>query len=445
MVTRNSVNAMAQSGTESWLAGIWQREVRGRAGLSTVGGLPVAVLYQGRRSGRGPDFRNAALVLNGALLIGDVELHLLPQQWRQHGHHRDARYNGVVLQVVLSGGEATVRREDGQQIPVLPLAAVALAATGTGAEGRCPLRVTGPEIGHRLDLWGERRFQLKAAAQWARAQEVGAGQALYEGIMEALGYPANREGFLHLARSLPLSHLESSARGRPALEQAAGLVSCLLGGARGWRWRTGGIRPVNHPQHRLRAMGHLLARFVEPGLLPGIATLLARCGSPRGLARGLTVAGRPALLGTGRAGIIAVNVLLPFFFSLTVRPGTPCLRLWAWALYRDWPPLEENEVTRHVRDLLGLAGAGPGRVVDSAQRQQGLLHLYHGYCSAGSCPRCPLSAQGEVGDDVQPPALPTVQRQVEEAAGGDHGRIIGAEGRGGEVEGQGRMLPEAFP
>src|SRR5690242_21573690 len=81
-----------------WAAGAW----RG-ATLSAETGETYALVFEGRRGGgAGPDFRDAVLArADGARLYGDVELHLRAGAWRAHGHSRDARYNGVVLHVVV--------------------------------------------------------------------------------------------------------------------------------------------------------------------------------------------------------------------------------------------------------------------------------------------------------------------------------------------------------
>ena len=52
-------------------------------------------------SEEGPDFRNARLIIDGHLRVGDVEVHFEQQDWIRHGHHTDSNYNNVILQVCL--------------------------------------------------------------------------------------------------------------------------------------------------------------------------------------------------------------------------------------------------------------------------------------------------------------------------------------------------------
>ena len=49
----------------------------------------------------GPDFLNAAIGIEGVAIKGDVELHISPELWGDHGHDEDKRYASVILHVVL--------------------------------------------------------------------------------------------------------------------------------------------------------------------------------------------------------------------------------------------------------------------------------------------------------------------------------------------------------
>src|SRR5579883_1102913 len=94
---------------ERWLSDVWDPQSFERRGLCTTSGLDFKIVYPGMCTGEaGPDFRDAILALDdGSLLRGDVELHLQSSGWRQHGHHRDPAYNGVLLHVVLEADEPT--------------------------------------------------------------------------------------------------------------------------------------------------------------------------------------------------------------------------------------------------------------------------------------------------------------------------------------------------
>ena len=85
---------------------------------------------------------------------------------------------------------------------------------------------------------------------------------------------------------------------------------------------------------------------------------------------------------------MVVHVVLPFSFAWGERESQPELRDRALELYRNYPELEENQITRQMRRQL-LAEEGTV-VVNSARRQQGLIHIYYSLCLAGDCLNCPL-------------------------------------------------------
>ena len=86
---------------------------------------------------------------------------------------------------------------------------------------------------------------------------------------------------------------------------------------------------------------------------------------------------------------IIVNVLLPFAAAwgrLTSRTG---LAVKALDLYRRYPRLCENTVERHMVNQLKISRY----LVNSAQRQQGLIHIYKTLCAQGRCCDCPIGSE----------------------------------------------------
>ena len=149
-------------------------------------------------------------------------------------------------------------------------------------------------------------------------------------------------------------------------------------------WHLFRVRPDNHPRRRLTGMALLLDRVWDQGLLAtltggvrqadvaAVRGLLAVTGAPSGHGRR-----EAAYIGPGRAGEMAVNVLLPFCAAWGAGMGDSGLTKAAWALYRGWPTLPENEITREMRARLGDPSGADGPRPNGARRQQGLLHLYH--------------------------------------------------------------------
>lgn len=305
-------------------------------------------------------------------------------------------------------------------------------------------RLTTDTIARLLDRAGEERFLAKAARFQTDLRQMEASQSLYQGIMGALGYSKNKLPMLKLAHSLPLHVLESMSQEKKSDEEClihqqalllgtAGLLpsQCPGGYQRGqlddrWRdklertwtsfqrtevmshhvWHLFKVRPNNSPLRRLVAMSYLLLRYRQAGILAAVVNMIKEAPSDQGhrrLAEGLLVTTdgywanhfdfdsgsrirSPTLLGSGRAADITVNVLLPFTLAWSQFISQPELTGKAVDLYRSYPRLPANSVERHMAEQLGLSSS----LVNSAQRQQGLIHIYNSLCTQGRCNSCPL-------------------------------------------------------
>ncbi len=385
---------------EALLARLWRERAARREAFTTLDGRRVRVLYPGRPgTGAGPDFRDALLERDGTTVRGDVEVHRRLGEWYSHGHHRDPRYQGVVLHVVAVAGRAAASAlSGGGQAPVVELAPLMASPPPGDGEAQSPLWPllasrgypvpAGPQaLAGLLDAAGEARFLGKSGAFFRDLKSQEAQEVLYRGLMEALGYSRNRQAFLELARRVPYVQARDHALQVPRAQRPRVLEELLLresGLALGQgshpapiAWQLAQVRPTNHPRRRIAGAARLVARYLEVGLLKGLAGLALE-GSWQALERGLMVDGqpgdRPAPIGRARAGDMAVNVVLPFFHALACQRGDRRLAAAALALYRDYPSLQDNELTREMcRHLLP---EGWKEVVTSARRQQGLLHLF---------------------------------------------------------------------
>jgi len=442
MVTRNRIKS-----SEKQAALMWQQAVGTK--LTSTGLGPVNVIYPGRINGdNGPDFRDAVIVNKLRLTKGDVEVHIRSSDWYSHEHHADAAYDNVILHVVLwqESKSATLLRS-GKRVPVLCLAQ-ALRHQAYLLPHTLPCfgildHMDRSVLEKILNAAGEKRFRQKATHFQAevlnpalRALSIGeaAGQVLYRGMMRALGYAKNTEPFQELADRIPLCSLES--REGLALKQALLLGSAgLLPSQRRQRkfsrqkevreleqiWRSEGrgikamteddwsfsrIYPNNSPVRRIIAQSYLLERYCEGKLLAGILHLVKEAPLLNGhqaLENRLTVTGDghwrdhfdfdvrsktkiSALLANNKAGEIAVNVILPFAFYCGESAGDAKLMQKATDLYRNYPKLAENCLTRHMTKQLCL----DDRFDFTACHQQGLIHIFHSYCREGRCADCPL-------------------------------------------------------
>jgi len=94
-------------------------------------GSSCQLLFAGRPgSAVGPDVRDVVLHFSQEEIhsVGDVEFHVRASDWFVHQHHTDARYNNVLLHVVLiCDNTSPVLRQDGTSIPMCSLYDVPLS------------------------------------------------------------------------------------------------------------------------------------------------------------------------------------------------------------------------------------------------------------------------------------------------------------------------------
>jgi len=386
---------------------------------------------------------DAHLVLDGQEITGAVEIHRRAADWRGHGHHLDPAYNAVVLHVIMEDDGTPCRTRDGRILPTLALAPLLAGSLVEFPAGTAPLGGLGDtpcardflmtgtaDLLRVLGRAGDERLALKAAAMEARFAATPPGNVLYTGLLDALGYSANRAAMAALAEALPLRALETAVLAAPIAAREATAAALLLGtggflddappgfvlhGDRlrdMWRamglyaalspalWETARVRPANHPARRLLALAALLANGgAAEGLIAiCLAPLLASPDEPRLIVRALRqtlrpparlLAGDASPIGADRAGEIAVNVILPFGLVYGLHTENEPLVRAAEQTWDAYPATRGNSITRAMTEQLG----GPGGLrVRTGRLQQGLIAVYNDRCKARMCATCPVTS-----------------------------------------------------
>jgi len=441
---------------ERLLQQVWLHQRLRRDALRTLDGRPLAVLHPGFWNREaGPDFRGAVLQIGDEPAgSGDVEVDLLPQAWRQHGHDRNPAYRQVRLHVVWRHTP-----NDPCALPTLALADVLDAPLEqlrewlggesspgrlTAIQGVCAPRLQSlddPALASLLEQAALTRLRLKADQIAARARQAGWEQALWEAAFAALGYKHNAWPMRRLAELREhlvagLEHPASRVREIQArLLGLAGLLPDQLGRRwadtdawlRGtwdiwWRWREtaglavlpratwrfDGLRPANHPQRRLALAAHWLAdpewtvrighwhaaEFPDTRLLPALATTLQ---APPDLfwSTHWTLNSQPMrrpqpLLGEPRVTDLAMNAVLPWLWSRAAVAGNTTVQRQLEHRHRVWPAAADNALLRLARQRV-LAGRPLPRPI-RACHQQGLLQIVRDFCdhSNALCEDCRL-------------------------------------------------------
>jgi hypothetical protein len=247
----------------------------------------------------GPDFRDAAIRINGGDPIrGCIEIDLLDRSWETHGHATNPAFEETVLHVFVerSDREFFTRTRSNRSVPQVRIDPADLPDASSAniplaRPGRCqaPLKDL-PEERVRSVLDAAAQFRLRQKAAWIRHKIDSRGRdgVLFQELATALGYKENKLPFTLITQRLPLRSL------REATSDAESLLFGLAGFLRTtdldvykkstreyvrqlwdrwWRhrddlqrpifpskiWRLSSTRPLNHPQRRLAALA-ILAR-----------------------------------------------------------------------------------------------------------------------------------------------------------------------------------------
>ena len=371
--------------------------------LQTTGGVPVRVVDPGAWNVEaGPDFQHAVLEIGAARrrIVGDVEIHLHPADWRAHGHAADPAYARVIAHVTwhpspprpppdglpagclrICLGDFLRTRPDfsPDEIDLAAYPYAHLPKTPRPCErlfARDPDRLLGV-----LRQAGFRRLEQKSRrikAAFARTQDR--PQTFYAETLAALGYKQNAAAFRQLAGRLPWNELPASP------EAAFCSLTCAaeMAVARTIDWRRANVRPANSPERRLAAAAALFAD-AYPSLLARIdaCDLLTRGGQQA--ACDILRASRS--LGKRRAAAILANVLIPFARAEGRLARFPDEIL----------PEETNSVVRLTAFRLLGRDHNPALYAGNGLYLQGLLQVHRDFCLSAhpDCDRCDLLLAAE--------------------------------------------------
>lgn len=439
--------------TERHLQCIWSDSTLRPERLATEGIESVRVEDPGRWNlEAGPDFLDAILLVGPERrrIVGDVEVHIRPGDWRQHRHASDARYDRVVAHVTYFPA-GTSAADPGLPPHVLRIAlcealranpsfsfdAIDLEAYPHAVIPPTP-RPCAAALGGDPDRWrellraaGQHRLSVKAARLAARlAQRQVPGQVFYEEFMAALGYKQNAQAFRNLARALPLTAwpVDLTAEQHYArLLGVAGLLpvddGAIDASARPlvrrlwdiwWHypaerpdppivWTLGSLRPANHPARRLAAAAALFGGGCDllaalralPRDPPGawyasVSSLLRTRAALDCWHDRLTLGGRPAARPGALLGAERVGALI----ANLIVPWLQAEEGGAAALAETLPAEAISAPMRATAARLFGRDHNPALYAREGLLQQGLLQIHADFClnSREGCRCCRLAA-----------------------------------------------------
>ncbi len=391
----------------------------------------------------GPDFTDVAIRVNGELKTGAIEIDLDALSWEAHGHGASGSFDSTVLHVFLQTSKSPnrffTRNSKHLEICQLQLSQVQAGENSPrwlpeAYPGRCVTPLAQMESSAVFSL-------LTAAAQYrllgkflrfrAMADATSTSQAMFQGVAEALGFRHNKVPMAILAQRCPiqvLGKMDNLAR-EARIFGAAGFMEqeiyaetispdsreYLRGLWSEWwkmrteiepspdrviRWKTGGSRPVNHPQRRVGALGAItnkwksLARVWEnpsPQCEKSLYRFFEALTQPY-WEQHYTLLSQPSarplrLIGKDRQRDILGNVIFPWLVGN--RPDY-------WEAYSAMRGSGGNEKLR--RATLRLFGNDEARTKEYSKayfQQQGLLQIYQDFCleDSSDCADCPFPEQ----------------------------------------------------
>ena len=246
----------------------WARQAFNKHYLSTENGLSVGIVHPGKlNKGDGPDFLDACVFIGGKRMYGDIEIHIKRNDWFNHQHHTDPRYNQVILHVFSqqTKGRQTLR-SDGTTITELHVNPGFVSYDQNILPCHHAMdRIPHPVIRHQLDLGSTAYFEQKTNSFTrlmgsidSRSFEKRWEGALILSIADILGIPANRTAMADLAAAW-LATSNSGIQTNPVSEhllRIAALTSRQRNseGFSRQSWDFTGGRPANHPALRIRQL-----------------------------------------------------------------------------------------------------------------------------------------------------------------------------------------------
>jgi hypothetical protein len=424
-----------------WFAGDFGKEF-----VSTTGDKIDIVQFGTWNRESGPDFRDAAIRINGSeAMRGCIEIDLLDRNWEIHGHATNPAFEQTVLHVFVDKGDhefftRTTSNRNVPQVRVDPatLADAFRANIALAKAGRCqaPLKNLPEErVLSVLNSAAQFRLQRKASQIRAKIGNHGRDEALFQEIAAALGYKENKLPFTLIAQRLPLKTLrENLDDAESMLFGVAGFLKSSDLNAykkstreyvrllwdRWWPhrdelqrlvlpesgWKIFSTRPANHPQRRLAALSILVREWTafrrslgagHTGIEKNVAAIRKFLGSVDHpfwkFHYTLTADPSPnemALIGESRTTEILANVVFPLWFAEdTASPAR------TWPEYAKLPARLTNR--RIETGAIRLFGDDSRRkqFLKTVAHQQGLLQIYEDFClqDNSDCAQCPFPEQ----------------------------------------------------
>lgn len=179
-------------------------------------------------------------------------------------------------------------------------------------------------------------------------------------------------------------------------------------------WQFFRMRPTNFPTRRLAGAALILHRFVYEGILEKILRIIQGlktnynqliheiedcfvCNTGGYWATHYRLEEKPSellhkksttLVGRDRARNIIVNVILPGCSAYASETEDEMLKIEILQIHQAYPKESSNSIIKEMTVRLFGKAHHSHQLIDTAAKQQGLIHLYKLYCHRVECKRC---------------------------------------------------------
>ena len=410
---------------------VWKHKLFPLKVLQTTNGLPVEVIDSGLQNpNAGPDFFNAKLKIDGALWVGNIEIHTHSSDWFRHGHDCDKAYDSVILHVV-SEADTEITRTNGEQIPQLLLTCPENVQShyhelcvADHYPACYPILASLPKltIHSWLTALQTERLEQKAQLIMQRLELCNNNweDAFFITLARNFGFGLNGDTFETWAGLLPfralgkhrndLFQIEAFFYGLAGLleetflkkeqEDEYSLRLCkefrylqhkfeIGQGMDATLWRFLRLRPENFPHIRLAQLAYLyqkgdklFSRLLEAETLADVRALLDTRTSPyweNHYLFGRLSSQKEKAMGERSKDLIVINTVVPFLYTYGLHKADErmCERA---ARFLEELKAESNHIIRSWSDA--------GLPVVSAADSQALIQLQKEYCDKRKCLYC---------------------------------------------------------
>jgi len=325
-VIRTPTNLYPEEINEKLLQQLWAGRLFLHNPLKTASNKLLEIINPGRwNKEAGPDFINAQLKIGDKIIKGDVEIHILSSDWKNHKHQENPQYQNVILHIIYKNdlNFATVKGFMDNPIEQLELSDIVNQNKESLPEflsmdeytfktkfypGLCSQNILSHpenEISEMLEISGGVRIENKINRFQKQLEGENYDQVLYQSLMTAMGYKSSKHLFFLLSKRVPYKEVKEFTKLKSEKESIffiqallmnvanlirfermkhsldddtqiylnkqneiwSGIASIysdrIIPASKGWFVS---VRPPNFPMRRIAGISYILARTKDKGI-----------------------------------------------------------------------------------------------------------------------------------------------------------------------------------